>query len=187
MEEIIVADIMTTNPITIKPSTNLFECAKIMINKRVGTLLITNNKKLVGIISQKDIIWAITKKPKKDLKTIRAIEISPKKIATIAPSATVKQAYLKMKKLKFEKFPVIHDGDLVGIITARDILNFHPEIYPEFEEVREIKQEAEKLKRLKRAKSRSFTREGLCEECGNFGMLIKIDGRLICESCKSMM
>ena len=35
-----------------------------------------------------------------------------------------------MKKFKFEKLPVIHNKELVGVITVKDILNFNPELYP---------------------------------------------------------
>ena len=118
MKKILVADIMTREPVTINPEMNLLECAKKMVRKRVGSLLIVNKKKLVGFIDQKDILWALIKKSKKDLSTIKAIDISPKKIATIKPFFTIKEATQKMKKLKFERLPVIHNKELIGIICT---------------------------------------------------------------------
>ena len=56
MKNILVADVMTREPFTIKPDTNLLECAKKMVKKRVGSLLIVSKKKLVGFISRKDIL-----------------------------------------------------------------------------------------------------------------------------------
>lgn len=184
MKSVLVADIMTREPITIKPDTNLLECAKKMVRKKVGSLLLVNKKRLVGFISQKDILWALIKKTKEDLPKIKAIEISPKKIATIKPSVTIKEAIQKMKKLKFEKLPVIHKKELVGVITIKDILNFNPEFYPELEEFAQIREEAKKLKRIKKAK-RSSLSEGICEECGNQDVLFRTNGMLICESCKN--
>ncbi len=181
LSNILVADIMTRDPITIGPNTDLFACAKKMVRKRVGSLLIVDKKKLVGFISQKDILWALVKKSKKDLSKIKAVDISPKKIATVKPSLTIKEAITKMKKLKFERLPVIHDNELVGMITARDILNFNPEIYPELEEFAEIREESEKLKRIKKA---NVPTEGICEECGNHSFLHHEDGMFICETCK---
>jgi len=183
MKKILVADVMTREPITIKPDTSLLECAKKMVKKRVGSLLLINRKRLVGFISQKDILWALIKKSKEDLSKIKAIDISPKKIATIKPSFTIEEAMKKMKKLKFEKLPVIHNKELVGVITIRDILNFHPEFYPELEEFAKIREESKKLKRVKKAK-KAFP-EGICEECGNQDILFRINGMLICESCKN--
>ncbi|MCK4647725.1 CBS domain-containing protein [Candidatus Pacearchaeota archaeon] len=184
MDNIVVANVMTREPIVIKPDTNLLECAKKMVRKRVGSLLLVDKKRLVGFISEKDILWALIKKSKEDLSKIRAIDISPRKIATIKPTTTIRQAIEKMKKLKFERLPVIHEGKLVGMITSKDILNFHPELYPELEEFARIREESEKLKRIKKAKSKDFIEEGICEECGNQGILSRINGMLICESCK---
>lgn len=181
MKNILVADIMTREPVTVSPDANLLECAKKMVQKNVGTLLIVENKKLVGFISQKDILWALTKKSNQDLTKIKAIEISPKKIAVIKPDCTIKDAIEKMKRLKFEKLPVVHENKLVGVITVKDILNFHPEVYPEIEEFAKIREESEKLQRIKKAEKR---KEGICEECGNEGILFSINGMLVCEECR---
>lgn len=187
MKEIQVQDIMTRNPITVKPDTDLLKCAKEMIKKRVRSLLLVENKKLKGIISQRDIIWATVKKSENHLSKIKAKDISPRKIITIKPTASIEEALKKIKKSKIEKLPVIKDKELVGIITVRDILNFNPEIYSELNEVRQIREESEKLKRIQKVKDRKFMHEGFCEECGNQDILYKIDGRVICESCKNSM
>ena len=82
MKNILVSDIMTRFPVTISPDANLLDCAKSMVKKRVGSLLITDrNKKLLGFISEKDILWAMIKKSKEGLSKVRAIDISPRKIA----------------------------------------------------------------------------------------------------------
>jgi len=185
MKKVIVADIMTRKPITIKTSMDLLGCAKIMVRKRVGSLLIVEGKKLVGLISRRDILWALVKKSKKDLKEIKAIDISPKKITTIRPLISIAEAVKRMKKLKFHTLPVIQEGQLVGMITIKDILNFNPEIYPELDEFARIREEAGKLKRIKKAKNRASIHEGICEECGGQDLLHRVNGMLICESCKN--
>jgi CBS domain-containing protein len=185
MENILVADLMTRNPITTKPDTDLLKCAKLMVKKKVGSLLLTERKRLVGFLSEKDILWAITKKPKADLTKIKAIDISPRKIATIRPIAPLKEVISKMKHLRFERLPVIDKGELIGIITIKDILNFNPEIYPEIEEFAQIREETRKLKQIKKAKERKKMQEGICEECGNTDILYRFNGMLICESCKN--
>jgi len=185
MTSVLVSDIMTRDPISVKPDTNLLECAKKMVRKRVGSLLLIEKKtKLIGIISRKDILWALIKKSKQDLSKIKAVDISPKKIATIKPSVTIKEALEKMKKFKFERLPVLHEKHLVGIITARDIFNFQPQLYPELEEFVQIREEAAKLKRIKKSKN---VREGVCEDCGNYEILNMVHGNLICENCRDSM
>ncbi len=180
----IVADVMTRNPVVAKPEMNLLDCAKQMVKGKVGSLLLVNEKKLVGILSEKDILWALTKRSQDQLVKIKAIDISPRKLATIRPSATLKDAMQKMNKYKFEKLPVIKAGELVGLITTRDILNFKPELYPELEEFASIREESEKLKRIQKASERNFVKEGMCEECGQLDLLYNVNGSLVCESCK---
>lgn len=181
MKNIFVASIMTREPVTVKPETNLLECAKKMVRKRIGSLLLVEKKHLVGFISQQDILWALIKKSKEDLSNIKAADISQKKIATVKPTTTIPQVIEKMKKLRFERLPVIHNGMLVGIITVKDILNFHPEVYPELDEFAKIREESEKLRRMEEMKKR---RSGVCEECGNFDILYMTNGVLLCENCR---
>jgi len=182
MNKGLVADVMTRDFIAVKPRATLLECAKKMVRKKVGSLLLVEKKRLVGFISQRDILWALVKKSKKDLETINAIDITPKKIAKISPKRTIEEAINKMKKLKFERLPVIHENKIVGMITIKDILSFHPELYPELEEFAKIREESNKLKRIKK---RDKTTEGICEECGNYDLLHDFNGTLICESCKN--
>lgn len=184
MLNILVADIMTREPYSVSPETSLMQCARIMIKQRTGSLLLVIGKKLVGIISRRDILWALVKKTQNDLSKIRAIDISPRKIATIKSSKTIEEAMRKMKKFKFERLPVIQNKELVGIITMRDIINFHPDISPELKEYSDIKEEEEKIQRLRLAKKRKIIRDGICEECGNRDMLVEFNGMLICESCR---
>jgi CBS domain-containing protein len=184
MSKILVSDIMTREPITISPDVSLFDCAKRMVQKKTGSLLLVEKKKLVGIISRHDILWALVKKSKEELSNIKARDISPRKIAIIKPSATLDETLKKMKDSKFERLPVVDNNELVGIITVKDILSFHPEFYPEIEEFANIREESRKLKLVQKAKERVPSHEGVCEECGNYGPLYKFNGTLVCESCK---
>lgn len=188
MYKVQVSDIMTREPIVISPNANLLECAKRMVQKKTGSLLLTEKNKLVGIISTQDILWALVKKSEKDLSSIQAKDISPRKIAVIKPSATLEEALKKMKESKFERLPVIDNNELVGIITIKDILSFNPEIYPELQEFAEIREEARKLKLVKKAKEKDkiLLQEGICEECGNYGSLERYKGMLMCASCRGL-
>lgn len=186
MKNILVSDVMTRDSVTVKPTTNLLECARKMVRKRVGSLLIVDKKRFAGFISERDILWVLIKKSKENLSEIKAIDISPRKIVTIKPSSTIEEAIKKMRKSKFDKLPVVHENELVGIITVKDILNFHPEIYPELEEFAQIKERKEKLERIS-TKNLSIVNEGNCERCGKKGVLRKVNERLICGSCESSM
>jgi len=184
MKNILVSDIMTKDPVTLSPNTSLLDCAKKMVRKRVGSIPLVEKKRLVGFLTTSDILWALIKKSKKDLSSIQAKDISPKKIATIKPSLTLGEAIKRIKKMKYRKLPVVFEGKLIGILTIKDILNFHPELYPELEEFSKIREESAKLKRMKKAREQNPI-DGICEECGNREILMRVNGGLICESCKN--
>ncbi len=179
-----VGDIMTRNFISVKPDTSLLDCAKKMVKKRVGSLLLEEDNKLKGIITEGDIIWVMTKKSRKELNKIKASAIAPKKLVTIKPSADLYQALQKMKKTKYRWLPVTINKNVIGFLTLKDILRIEPGLFETAAEIMQIREQSEKLKRRKAGES---FKEGLCEECGNFGIIYKVDSRMICEACKDAM
>ncbi len=183
MNRVLVSDIMTRQLASVDPDTSLLECAKKMVKNRIGGLLLVKGKELKGFISTQDILWAIVKKSRDDLSKIKAADISPRKIIAIKPDATLEEAVEKIRKYKFHRLPVVKNGEVIGLITLRDILNFYPELNVHFREVEKIKEETEKIKRLEDARERVVFRDGICEECGERGPLYRINGVLVCASC----
>ncbi|MBW6442388.1 CBS domain-containing protein [Patescibacteria group bacterium] len=183
MVERTVSDIMTRNPITAKPNESLLSCAKKMIKKRIGSLVLVEKGKLKGIVSQKDILWAIVKKS--DLSKVKAKDVSPKKLITLKPSAKISEAISKINKNHFYRLPVVKEGKLMGLLTLKDILSMHPEVYSNLKEIEFIREEEEKIKRLKDTDSyvKVSVRDGICNECGQRAPLYKSNGTLVCASC----
>ena len=177
-------DIMTRNFISVPPDTSILDCARKMVKKRVGSLILEENSRLKGILTEGDIIWAMTKKSKKELGAIKASEIAPKKIVTIKPSADLYQALQTMKKTKYRWLPVTVNKNVIGFLTLKDILRIEPSLFEFASEIMQIREESEKLRR--RRTGESF-REGPCEECGNFSLLYRVDNHMICEDCRDAM
>jgi CBS domain-containing protein len=99
MRNVSVGDIMTRSFVSVRPTESLFNCIKTMVKHRVGSVLITEDSKLLGILTERDLFKSILKKS--NLTKTRAIDIAVKKVAVIKPSATLAQAFQKMR----EKFP----------------------------------------------------------------------------------
>lgn len=177
-------DIMTRNFISVSPDTSLLDCAKKMVKKRVGSLVLVEDNHLNGIITEGDIIWAMAKKSRRELSKIKASEIAPRKIVTIKPSADLYDALQKMKKTKYRWLPVTVKKNIIGFLTLKDILRIEPSLFEMASEIMQIREEGSKLK--KRRAGEDFT-EGLCEECGNYNLLYSVDNRMICEDCRDAM
>ncbi len=180
-----IGDIMTRNFVSIPPETNLKQCAKLMIKKRIGSLVLKKDSKLKGLITERDIIWAITKKSVEELKKIKAKDLAKKKVITIRPSADIYEALQKMRKSKYRWLPVVSKKNVIGFLTLKDILRVEPSLFEiaSNQGAFEIKEEGNKLKKRRKNK----IKEGVCEECGNFDVLYEVEGKLICENCKEAL
>ena len=181
---IAVGDIMTRNFAAIKPSNNLQQCARDMVKKRVNSILITERKKLLGILTARDILWAMTKKPNINLKDVKVMDIATRKVAVIKPSADIVQALNKMKKYSFRKLPVLLKGEVVGMLTIKDILRVDPSIYAEIGGLSGVREETKKLRKLAKVEEDEYDSEGPCEECDSFAPLLRVEGRLLCPDCR---
>ena len=173
-------DLMTRNFIWVTPETDLRRCAKTMIKKRVGSLIIKEGTELKGILTEKDILWAVFKKSKKGLKDILAKDLMKRKVVTIKPSDDIVDALHRMKKKKVRRFPVVEQGKIIGMLTLNDILKIDPGLFELIAETVKIKEQTAKLKK---GPIRGPRKQGRCEECGEFDLLYRDDGAWICEAC----
>ena len=95
---------MTRDFISAKPEISVLKAVKLMVKKRVGSLILQEKDILKGILTEKDIMWALSKKSKKDLGKVKAIDICTRKITTIRPSADLQDAIRLMIKKNIEGF-----------------------------------------------------------------------------------
>jgi signal-transduction protein with cAMP-binding, CBS, and nucleotidyltransferase domain len=145
------------------------------------------NNRLSGLLTERDIVYAVAKKPR-DLDKIKARDVRRRKIATIKPSADVYDALQKMRKTKYRWIPVLVNKNVIGFLTLKDILKIEPTLFDAVQEIGQIREEQAKIKRVRNTEQgKSWAREGLCEECGGYGLLYNQDGRLICENCFERM
>jgi len=142
---------------------------------------VTEGKKLVGIITSRDILWTITKKPSTNLKELNVMSVATRKVAVIKPSADINTALQKMKTLNFRRLPVISLGQVIGMITLKDILRVEPSLYFQSGELTKIREEEEKIKKTKI----QGPLEGFCENCGAFSELLRVDSTLLCQDCRN--
>ena len=175
-----VGDLMTRNFIHVAPDTDLRKCAKTMVKKRVGSLIIKDGDKLKGILTEKDIIWAIVKKSKKDLKNISAKALMKRKVVTIKPDADITDAMKKFKKKKIRRLPVVERGKLIGFLTIKDVLKIDPGLFESIAETMKIREETAKLNRSSITAPR---KQGICEECGEYEILYHDEAQWLCDTC----
>lgn len=128
-----VRDIMTTEVVTLKVHEELSLASDIMTLARIRHLPIVEGKRLVGIISQRDLFKASLASvidydyqvARTHLKAVTIKEIMVKEIFTITPDAKIHEAGRIMLEKKIGCLPVIEDDALVGMVTESDIMEYY--------------------------------------------------------------
>jgi CBS domain-containing protein len=123
----LVRDVMNKNVIMSGPEITLREAARMMTDNRIGCLVIEKNSKLVGIITDRDILVAFAKN-EIDPDRSQVEEIMTRYVIFTTPSAQLESAADTMNKNKVKKLPVIDNEKIVGIITSSDIALAEPDI-----------------------------------------------------------
>ncbi|MBU2634616.1 MAG: CBS domain-containing protein [Nanoarchaeota archaeon] len=168
-----VCDAMTKKPEVITPNIYLNEASKKMLIGGVGSLIVKENDKLVGMLTEKDIVKAISNNLNPSTTTVNNIMV--KKIITIDPKKDLYEAILKMNKEDVRRMPVISSNNkLIGLLTMKDILKLSPVLYDLRIEKFKIKEEDEKISHL----------PSTCENCGSIAPLYPIKNRFLCTACK---
>ena len=178
-----VGDLMTRNLISVDKNASLVECSREMASKNVGLLIVKDKSKLMGMLTEKEIIWALTKKS--DLSRIRAGDVMLRKLTTIKPSRDIYDALLRMKNHNVRWLPITIRKNVIGLITINDILRVEPALFEIALGNMRVKEFDDKLRRkdMTLSKGESWASEGECPECGAFGLLYRTNRSHLCENC----
>ena len=142
-----VAEVMSRDPITVKPQTALNEAIKIMAEKKISGLPVVDGEgKLIGVLSETDLMWQETgvdpppyimildsiiylQNPARHEKEIHKAlgqtvgEVMSDKPIAISPDKSLREAARLMHNKKIRRLPAIDsEGKVVGILTRGDII-----------------------------------------------------------------
>ena len=145
-----IGDAMTKNPVYVTPDTTIEECARIMHDKNVGSLLVSNNGNLLGILSERDMVKKALAKNFTKLTDLKAKDIMTKKVVTITSEEDIYDAMLVMKDEVIRRLPVVSGKKIVGLLTYSDVLKIQPDLYTLFIEKFQIRESERKSRDLKR-------------------------------------
>ncbi len=122
-----VKDIMNTDVKTIKPDENVQKAAEIMKEFRIGSLIVITGTKLVGIITERDIMNGVVAEDKVPSE-VKVDSIMTKEVIMVSPEMEIEEAVDLMMEKKIKKLPVVSSDRLIGIVTATDIITAEPKM-----------------------------------------------------------
>lgn len=100
--------------------------AVLKMNKfQIGSVIVTNNGRAVGIITERNILERIVE-PRLDPATIWAKDIMSSPLVTVEPNDTVDEAAKIMAQKRIKKLPVVEGDKVVGVVSTSDIVRANP-------------------------------------------------------------
>lgn len=128
----LVRDIMMGSPVTLKPDDTLDLASDIISLGRFRHVPVVENGKLIGIISERDLmgaaavrIFGLKQKSKSALlKSVLIKDIMKKRVVTVEPDTPIKDAAHLMADKKIGCVPVLSEGALVGLVTTTGVLRY---------------------------------------------------------------
>ncbi len=114
------------HPYNVAPDATLEQARALMDRYKVGALIVMDAGKLVGLVSQRDLMLAPA-----SIDSIHQAMTPRERLITVKPNVTVEEARTLLYQHRIEKLPVLdNDNNLVGLITSRDLikLNQSPDV-----------------------------------------------------------
>jgi CBS domain-containing protein len=122
------------------PDTSVAAAAKLMAANKVGAVMVVEGKRLIGIFTERDVVFRVIAE-QRDAETTRLAEVMTPGPVTVAPRESFGYALILMHENGFRHVPVVQDGEPVGMVSARIALD------PELEE---FESEAQRRKAIRR-------------------------------------
>jgi len=129
-----IAEVMSTGIITVGPDTELTKVKDLFLRKNIHHIPVTDNQKLLGIISKTDLLYHIRGpiecrnkgniNNKDLLEKYCAKDIMTRRVGKLNSTNQVKDAVEVFRENFFHAIPIVDDDKLVGMVTPIDLINF---------------------------------------------------------------
>jgi CBS domain-containing protein len=114
-----VEDLMSKSLCTVDPESSLAEATTVMGERHVGSTLVMEQDRLVGILTERDVVRAMSTAHDAPLRPV--VEWMTKFPTTASPATPVKEALRTMVEGGFRHLPVVEGERVVGMLSMRDV------------------------------------------------------------------
>jgi CBS domain-containing protein len=173
---VLVRDIMNSPVISASPQSTVEDVASRMKEHKIGSIIIMENEKPLGIVTDWDIVSnAVTKDVKPSM--LKASDVM-QRLHTIEGEEGVTEAARMLRQHNIKRLGVVYKSKLVGIISASDVISVTPDL------VDVISEKASLLRGEIGREAGNIS--GYCDECGEWSDLLQYEGgSFTCEECRA--
>ncbi|QLH40014.1 MAG: CBS domain-containing protein [Defluviicoccus sp.] len=137
MQEASVAGLIQgRSVITEAPQSSVREAARIMAGHRIGAVPVVDGRHLIGIFTERDVLTRVIAAGR-DVDQTRLEEVMTRRPETVSVECPLSEALEVMLDGRFRHLPVMADGEVIGVISMRDIRLQHHKLWAQGGEVAE--------------------------------------------------
>lgn len=122
--------------VTVSPGTPIDSVVELLVEHRIGAVLVLEGESLVGVLSERDLVRGL-KTNRQRLLELHAADLMTPVVETISPDDSVPRAMEKMTNRRIRHLPVEVNGRIVGIVSIGDLVK---------RRIEEVEREASQLK-----------------------------------------
>ena len=118
---VVLADVMTPDVVTLSSEASVGDAAKVMVRGGFGSVVIVQGRMLLGILTERDVLRAAAAED--DLRAASVERWMTPEPETALPDLDTEEAVSLMLSRGFRHLPVVLDGELLGMVSLRDVLS----------------------------------------------------------------
>jgi len=120
-----IREILTGLPLVSLPGTaSVLDAVKKMNEASVGAVLVTDKSGPVGVFTERDLMTRVVE-PGLDGETTALVKVMTKKLFTVEPDRRINEVAREMQERHIRHLPVVDDGEIVAMLSLRDLLREH--------------------------------------------------------------
>ena len=116
-----IADVMTKDVVTLSSDSTVSDAAQVMVRGGFGSVIVVHGRMLLGILTERDVLRAAASED--DLRSALVERWMTPDPDTSEPDLDTEEAAGLMLSRGYRHLPVVVDGDLVGMVSLRDVLS----------------------------------------------------------------
>ena len=116
-----IADVMTKDVVTLSSDSTVGDAAQVMVRGGFGSVIVVHGRMLLGILTERDVLRAAASED--DLRSALVERWMTPDPDTSEPDLDTEEAAGLMLSRGYRHLPVVVDGDLVGMVSLRDVLS----------------------------------------------------------------
>ena len=120
MSDKTVREAMTASPTVVSSDTTVVEAARAMTTENVGSLPVVDEEKLVGIVTDRDLVTNVLAKDL-DPHKVPVSDVATENPVFVGPEDRLDTALQRMAEKQVRRLPVVEEGRLIGILAQADV------------------------------------------------------------------